>query len=35
MALELNERYVKALTRRAKAYESLEQYREALEGVLL
>ena len=32
MALELNPRYVKALSRRAKAFESLEQFRESLEG---
>nr|KAG5706748.1 hypothetical protein BaRGS_007251 [Batillaria attramentaria] len=33
MALELNPRYVKALTRRAKAFEALEQFRESLEDI--
>ncbi|XP_076438657.1 mitochondrial import receptor subunit TOM70-like [Babylonia areolata] len=33
MALELNERYVKALTRRAKALEALESYRDSLEDI--
>ncbi|XP_070203159.1 mitochondrial import receptor subunit TOM70-like isoform X2 [Littorina saxatilis] len=33
MALELNPRYVKALTRRAKAFESLQQFRDALEDI--
>lgn len=32
MALELNQQYIKAFTRRAKAFDNLEQYREALEG---
>lgn len=32
MALELKPQYIKALGRRAKAYEHMEQFRDALEG---